>query len=368
MTTGTAHAGIVAHSGPGADPVTSPLHGCLTHAVGLRSEQTHETLLPLFGHCRNASCVDAAHAQLGGRYLPSSDFSVGEHAPLGELGGGNPARRVSEFACETDADAAAAVVLSKAAIRWSMPLVLRGCAREMPARRRWANASYLRATAERAFASVLGLPSDPGGHTGDLDALDPALLADTWWPSAVGEWLFDFAREPGAKGLWVTSGGKRAAMHYDTFDNFHVVVGGRKEFRLVSPEHAASMYVDFPTSNCPGDGNFGCDDLGCFAFVPFDANSVDLARWPRVADADVLSATLEEGDFLMIPALWFHYILHHPLSGGGKCIALTFTRQQRWERMAQMGPFATDLERHWQQRLRSRADDPAWREWEEGVE
>ena len=349
----------VAGGGPGAlDSATPPFHDCLTHPVGPRADFP---LLPLFGYCRNASCVDEAHGQQGGRNRPRTDSSTGERAPLGELHG-QLTRPIAEFTCATDADQEEAVVLSKSAMQWSMPLVLRGCAWEMPARRRWANASYLRATAEQAFAPVLGLPSDPGGHTGDLDALDPALLADTWWPSAVGEWLFDFAREPGAKGLWVTSGGKRAAVHYDTFDNFHVVVSGHKEFRLVSPQHAATMYIDFPASDCPGDGNFGCDNLGCFAFVPFDANDVDLIRFPRVADAEVLSATLAEGDVLMIPALWFHYVLHHPLSGGGKCIALTFTRQQRWERMAQMAPFAADLKRHWQQKVQSRANDPGWRE------
>ena len=75
----------VAGGGPGAlDSATPPFHDCLTHPVGPRADFP---LLPLFGYCRNASCVDEAHGQQGGRNRPRTDSSTGERAPLGELHG-----------------------------------------------------------------------------------------------------------------------------------------------------------------------------------------------------------------------------------------------------------------------------------------
>ena len=330
--------------------------GCL---VG---ESTPFANLPLFTRCRNVTCVEQAHRQLGGRHLPPT--AIGKPAKhtgeLGELTGAPRMRGISEVACETHADEVMAVELAVAAVRWSLPLVLRGCARAMPAVSRWTNATYLRAVAADAFAPVLGQPPPHGNNMPALDDLPPDLLADSWWPSPFGEKLFEFARNEHTKTLWATSGGKKAAAHYDTFDNFHVVVGGQKEFRLVSPAHASAMYVDFPKTQCPNSGQFGCDGLGCYAFVPFDATSVDLEAWPRVADAQVMVATLDAGDTLLIPAFWFHYIKHYPLSGAGRCLALTFTRQQRWERRETMGPFAADLEDHWQRRAGERERDPTW--------
>ena len=42
---------------------------------------------------------------------------------------------------------------------------------------------------------------------------------------------------------------------------------------------------------CPDYGCFGCDNLGCFGYTPFDAARVDAGRYPRVADATVHAAT-----------------------------------------------------------------------------
>ena len=242
----------------------------------------------------NQSCIEARHAALdGGQHLPVRTAVPKPNGQLGTLKGAPPTVSIAEVVCSPDnrdSSHEAAVRLASAALRWSLPLVLRGCAAGMPAIERWRNDTYIRTRAARAFAPVLARKSE-GAHefTGNLDDLDVSLLVDTWWPQPLGEALWKFATEAGSKGLWVSAGAKRAAAHYDTFDNLHVVVNGAKEFRLVSPQAAASMYVDFPPGgHCPDYGSFGCDDLGCFAFVPFNADDVDLATYPRVADVQVL--------------------------------------------------------------------------------
>lgn len=44
-------------------------------------------------------------------------------------------------------------------------------------------------------------------------------------------------------------------------------------------------------------------------WIPVDpAEDVDLAKYPRFKHAQVLTATLERGDILYLPALWFHRV------------------------------------------------------------
>ena len=105
------------------------------------------------------------------------------------------------------------------------------------------------------------------------------------------------------------------------------------------------------------------DRKRCFAYVPFDATHVDLRRFPRVADAEVVSVTLHEGDAVVIPALWSHYILHHPFGGGGRCIALTFTQQRVWEQTKWMRPLSVDVQSVWMYHVRERERDAAWGSW-----
>ena len=129
----------------------------------------------------------------------------------------------------------------------------------------------------------------------------------------------------------------------------HTVVRGRKTFRLAAPAHAPRLYVDFvdgtpqaaPDIKCPGNGEYGCDGVGCFGYVPFDAAAVDLRRYPRVADVPTVEATLDAGDALVLPAFWFHFIVHHPLEGGGRCVTLSFTNQSSG--MPSMRPLAADV-------------------------
>ena len=96
---------------------------------------------------------------------------------------------------------------------------------------------------------------------------------------------------------------------------------------------------------------------------PVNASEVDLGVWPRVADAEVVEATLDAGDVLLIPSWWTHYVLHHPLGGGGSCVAITFTRQAAGEDERTARPFAADIAGRWRERVRARDDDPAWRAW-----
>ena len=101
------------------------------------------------------------------------------------------------------------------------------------------------------------------------------------------------------------------------------------------------MYVDFGHGDressteiqCPGAGDFGCDGVGCYAYVPWSEET--MALFPRVKDVEVHTTTIGGGDVLLLPAFWFHYVYHLPLmteqeqSGAlpKENIAVTFVRR-----------------------------------------
>lgn len=317
--------------------------------------------VPHFMTCRNASCVRDRHS---GRYTPVGPrkHAYGAGPPgapsLGESISGQRVDAIDEHNCATSTADVAAVI--DAHRNRSIPLVLRGCAAGLPAISRWRSNGYLRGKGATAnFAALLG-----GGDGYDVAALDASLAGDLVADQKQRRVLRDFSalllELTSAPEVWTSKGGKKPAVHADTFDNLHVVISGEKRFFLVSPRYAREMYVDYPPLarpdatgddeiECPGQGSVGCDELGCFTYVPFDADRVDLGRYPRVRDAAVRHAVVRATDTLFIPALWFHRILHHPRveRADARNIALTFTRQPP---MPELLPFAAGLTRYWSDR------------------
>ena len=87
--------------------------------------------LPLFARCRSLTCLRAEHARMQqGAYVPVQGVR-GPSSHRGEIGAlpGQVMTPVAEVTCQ-DADEAAMLVIG--AIRRNQPLVLRGCAKEMP--------------------------------------------------------------------------------------------------------------------------------------------------------------------------------------------------------------------------------------------
>jgi len=317
------------------------------------SHAYHLNRRPLFSLCRDLECAFHTHKRTAGlRLVPRLDFDEQDNATrhaLGRLPGAPAPRLLPEFVCTEDSDAPAAVAAVEAALRQQKALVLRGCATGMPAVKRWAKGA-------RGEAIV----NDPKGE--NTDRLAAAFLPDTRWPSAFSDLLQSFTPEPH---VWASRGNKNAALHYDDVDNIHLVVAGQKDFSLVDPGDLPNLYVDFPPPPlgseplpdnivCPGDTSVGCDAFSCYGYVPFDAELVDLTRFPRVADALVHthSPSLRAGDAVVMPAFWSHRVIHHvaprrggATGGGGRNIALSFTKPGPGG--LTLRPYADDIAQMW---------------------
>lgn len=98
--------------------------------------------------------------------------------------------------------------------------------------------------------------------------------------------------------LWI---GNRieVATHYDTSSNIACVVAGRRRFALFPPDQLANLYVG------PLDHTIAGQPVSLV-----DPEMPDLARFPRFAEAMAHArvATLEPGDALFIPPIWWHHV------------------------------------------------------------
>ena len=96
--------------------------------------------------------------------------------------------------------------------------------------------------------------------------------------------------------MWV---GNRAcvAPHYDIHDNLACVVAGQRKFTVFPPEQINNLYPG-PALNAPGGVPVSMVDI----------NKPDLDLYPNYAKAEAaaMSAVLEPGDGIFIPALWWH--------------------------------------------------------------
>ncbi|KAH9824039.1 hypothetical protein DFH28DRAFT_921540 [Melampsora americana] len=82
-------------------------------------------------------------------------------------------------------------------------------------------------------------------------------------------------------GLWA---------HYDTCDNVLAQVKGRKLVRMWHPSEAPNLYLEGSSSHMP---NF---------------EQPDLEKYPLYRKSHMISAILEPGDVLFIPATWLHSV------------------------------------------------------------
>ena len=137
----------------------------------------------------------------------------------------------------------------------------------------------------------------------ESDPAAPALYMgsaamDVFLPGLSQENSLDFGRLQPSVRIWI-SNRTTVAAHYDVLDNIACVCAGRRRFTVFPPEQVGNLYVgpiDFTPAGQP------------ISLVELD--DPDFDRYPRFASAleHAQSATLNAGDAIYIPSMWWHHV------------------------------------------------------------
>uniref|UniRef100_A0A2I3RQL2 tRNA-yW synthesizing protein 5 n=1 Tax=Pan troglodytes TaxID=9598 RepID=A0A2I3RQL2_PANTR len=96
----------------------------------------------------------------------------------------------------------------------------------------------------------------------------------------------------------ISSPGLQLWTHYDVMDNLLIQVTGKKRVVLFSPRDAQYLYLKGTKSEV------------------LNIDNPDLAKYPLFSKARRYECSLEAGDVLFIPALWFHNVISEEFGVG----------------------------------------------------
>jgi hypothetical protein len=96
------------------------------------------------------------------------------------------------------------------------------------------------------------------------------------------------------RNLWMSHGGTRTALHFDTVDNFNIQVVGEKRFWLY-PTKLEGMY--------PMKLNSQASYLS-----PVDPRKVDREKYPKFPQNGAFEVVTRPGDLLYLPYGWWHQV------------------------------------------------------------
>ncbi|KAK9469362.1 phospholipase A2 [Lipomyces arxii] len=143
-----------------------------------------------------------------------------------------------------------------------------------------------------------------------------------------------FGVEPEAVNLWIGSSKSTTSLHKDPYENLHVQILGKKVFKLISPfEHIAVRETNVQNATyVKTDTGFTIrPDKGTIPWPIADPDRLDSTeKWHK--QCRVLELTLEPGDMLYLPALWYHKVSQQS-DQDGICCSLNF-----WYDMDFTGP------------------------------
>ncbi|XP_022247962.1 lysine-specific demethylase 8-like isoform X2 [Limulus polyphemus] len=91
---------------------------------------------------------------------------------------------------------------------------------------------------------------------------------------------------------WLSSGGTKSVLHTDAMDNLNCILDGSKVAFLVNRTLAKNVNIDYEDGSYSG----------------VDVEKVDMYRYPGLQDVPWYNVTINPGDCIFIPYMWFHHV------------------------------------------------------------
>jgi len=211
------------------------------------------------------------------------------------------------------------------------PLIVRSAARDWPALTRWDD-DYLRRRLGHCEVPVeTSVDQFEGRVFGDVEEirltfgefLDRMTTDEGRYDYFVGHWLrpelqsdvgghplLDAMNQSPRYRMIMTRGGNRIAFHFDRYQNILVQIDGTKRVVLCAPIESRNLEALDSPSN----------------YSHLDIQDVDLKQFPKAGEILFYDVTLEPGDLLYIPTLWWHTV-----QSFGRNIMISSAFIHRWE-------------------------------------
>lgn len=231
-------------------------------------------------------------------------------------------------------------------LRTSTPVVIEGGLAHCPALARWSTPQALAERVGDRLVPVTQLPSGTiryyrdlphdmrpfsecvrnifGGdgvsyyvHQANLLAESPKLLEDLVFPYPELEQRLHFQEAL----FWIGSGDTVSRLHCDFPHNFIGQFKGSKRFRIFPQAQAPHFYT--PPPYAPDPYHTPVSTMG----------DTSLEQYPLFAGARGLETVIEEGDFLVLPSLWWHQVIAQQPSVMINWFGLTPAMERDWPRL-----------------------------------
>ena len=187
------------------------------------------------------------------------------------------------------------------------------------------------------FLDILeGKSHDPGifyvqkqnsNLTDEFQGLCDEAASDIPWATEA------FGKQPDAVNFWMGDERAITSMHKDHYENLYCVVSGRKIFTLLPPtdlpmipyelytparfKATESGYFEIIDENTQNSTDFSTSNK--VPWIAVDPLNPSLKKYPKYAKANPVTCTVNAGEMLYLPSLWFHHVQQ---SHG--CIAINF--------------------------------------------
>lgn len=197
-------------------------------------------------------------------------------------------------------------------VQTNTPVLLKGGCKHMPATHKWTD-EYLKEQSGHTPVRVEKSGTGNYGHAAVQWSMGEEPLANfiddyvqeesskylsTLLPSALAEDVYIPSVYPGSDAmiaevlLWHGKGESNSLIHNDQFDNLYMIMSGRKHLTLFDPLEGPHVHEQIRTHTSP-----------------VNISNPNLNKHPLFKKTRSIQITVEAGDILYIPTLWFHEVI-----------------------------------------------------------
>ncbi|XP_028403879.1 bifunctional peptidase and (3S)-lysyl hydroxylase JMJD7-like isoform X2 [Dendronephthya gigantea] len=122
-----------------------------------------------------------------------------------------------------------------------------------------------------------------------------------------------FGKEPDAVNFWMGDHRAITSLHKDHYENLYCVISGQKTFKLYPPTDMPYIpHQNFKVAryneNKSNKFEIISEKSDAIPWIPVDPLNPDYKTYPEFAKAKAVTCTIQEGDVLYLPSLWFHHV------------------------------------------------------------